>query len=70
MGLVKKLGRTKPLIHPKDHCHSRIHVRGYKEKGNINAPLALAINHQIDRFNLVIDVINWVPKLDLVAAYI
>jgi len=41
----------------------RIHVRGYKEKGNINTPLELAIANQIDRFNLVIDVIDRVPKL-------
>jgi xylulose-5-phosphate/fructose-6-phosphate phosphoketolase len=41
----------------------RIHVRGYKEKGNINTPLELAINNQIDRFNLVIDVIDRVPSL-------
>jgi hypothetical protein len=38
-------------------------VRGYKEKGNINTPLELAMNNQIDRFNLVIDVIDRVPSL-------
>ncbi|MGB3295814.1 MAG: hypothetical protein WBB01_22755 [Phormidesmis sp.] len=43
----------------------RIHVRGYKEKGNINTPLKLAINNQTNRFNLVIDVVNRVPKLRL-----
>ncbi|NER27554.1 MAG: phosphoketolase, partial [Symploca sp. SIO1C4] len=48
----------------------RIHVRGYKEVGNINTPLELAINNQIDRFNLVIDVINRVPKLGSAAAYV
>jgi len=48
----------------------RIHVRGYKEEGNINTPLELAINNQIDRFNLVIDVINRVPKLGSAAAYV
>jgi xylulose-5-phosphate/fructose-6-phosphate phosphoketolase len=36
----------------------RIHVRGYKERGNINTPLELAIKNQIDRFDLVIDVID------------
>jgi xylulose-5-phosphate/fructose-6-phosphate phosphoketolase len=41
----------------------RIHVRGYKERGNINTPLELAINNQVDRFNLVIDVIDRVPEL-------
>lgn len=48
----------------------RIHVRGYKEKGNINTPLELAILNQIDRFNLVIDVIDRVPKLGYRAAYV
>ncbi|NEO17194.1 MULTISPECIES: phosphoketolase [unclassified Moorena] len=48
----------------------RIHVRGYKEKGNINTPLELAIRNQIDRFNLVIDVIDRVPKLGSAAAYV
>ena len=43
--------------------HVNIHVRGYKEKGNINTPLELAIRNQVDRFNLAIDVIDRVPKL-------
>ncbi|MGK7893067.1 MAG: phosphoketolase [Xenococcus sp. (in: cyanobacteria)] len=48
----------------------RIHVRGYKEKGNINTPLELAILNQVDRFNLVIDVIDHVPSLGSRAAYV
>jgi xylulose-5-phosphate/fructose-6-phosphate phosphoketolase len=48
----------------------RIHVRGYKEEGNINTPLELAINNQIDRFNLVIDVIDRVPELGSRAAHV
>ena len=43
--------------------HGNIHVRGYKEKGNINTPLQLAILNQVDRFNLAIDVIDRVPTL-------
>ena len=43
--------------------HDNIHVRGYKEKGNINTPLELAILNQVDRFNLAIDVIDRVPRL-------
>jgi xylulose-5-phosphate/fructose-6-phosphate phosphoketolase len=50
--------------------HANIHVRGYKEKGNINTPLELAMNNQIDRFNLVIDVIDRVPGLGSRAAHI
>ncbi len=43
--------------------HTNIHVRGYKEKGNINTPLELAIRNQVDRFNLAIDVIDRVPAI-------
>ena len=43
--------------------HANFHVRGYKEKGNINTPLELAILNQVDRFNLAIDVIERVPRL-------
>ena len=47
-----------------------LHVRGYKEKGNINTPLELAILNQIDRFDLVIDVIDRVPGLAVRAAHL
>jgi len=50
--------------------HGNMHVRGYKEKGNINTPLELAMNNQIDRFNLVIDVIDRVPSLGSRAAHV
>jgi len=50
--------------------HANLHVRGYKEKGNINTPLELAIENQVDRFNLVIDVIDRVPSLGSAAAYL
>jgi xylulose-5-phosphate/fructose-6-phosphate phosphoketolase len=50
--------------------HANMHVRGYKEKGNINTPLELAMNNQIDRFNLVIDVIDRVPALGSRAAHV
>jgi len=43
--------------------HANIHVRGYKERGNINTPLELAIINQVDRYNLTIDVIDRVPRL-------
>jgi xylulose-5-phosphate/fructose-6-phosphate phosphoketolase len=49
--------------------HDNIHVRGYKEKGNINTPLELAILNQVDRFNLAIDVIDRVPTLQASAAH-
>jgi xylulose-5-phosphate/fructose-6-phosphate phosphoketolase len=50
--------------------HDNMHVRGYKEKGNINTPLELAIQNQIDRFDLAIDVIDRVPGLQETAAHI
>jgi len=50
--------------------HDNMHVRGYKEKGNINTPLELAILNQIDRFDLVIDVIDRVPTLGARAAHL
>jgi xylulose-5-phosphate/fructose-6-phosphate phosphoketolase len=50
--------------------HDNMHVRGYKEKGNINTPLELAILNNTDRFDLVIDVIDRVPKLQASAAHL
>ncbi len=50
--------------------HDQLHVRGYKEKGNINTPLELAILNETSRFHLVIDVIERVPKLCSKAAHL
>ncbi|WP_133718108.1 phosphoketolase family protein [Methylocaldum gracile] len=50
--------------------HKNLHVRGYKEKGNINTPLELAIENEIDRFSLAIDVINRVPGLLVAGAHV
>jgi xylulose-5-phosphate/fructose-6-phosphate phosphoketolase len=44
-------------------------VRGYKEHGNINTPMELAIDNEIDRFTLAIDVIDRVPKLQTIGAH-
>ena len=49
--------------------HDNLHVRGYKEKGSINTPLELAIENQIDRFSLAIDVIDRVPRLQVAGAH-
>jgi xylulose-5-phosphate/fructose-6-phosphate phosphoketolase len=43
--------------------HDNLHVHGYREKGNINTPLELAMLNETSRFHLVIDVIDRVPKL-------
>jgi xylulose-5-phosphate/fructose-6-phosphate phosphoketolase len=50
--------------------HQNMHVRGYKEHGDINTPLDLAMRNQIDRFDLVIDVIDRVPRLQVIGAHI
>jgi len=49
--------------------HKNLHVRGYKEQGNIDTPLELAIANQIDRFDIAIDVIDRVPKLHVAGAH-
>jgi xylulose-5-phosphate/fructose-6-phosphate phosphoketolase len=49
--------------------HSNIHVRGYKEKGSINTPLELAIDNNIDRFSLAMDVVNRVPRLQKIGGH-
>ena len=53
------------------HCgHEHLHVRGYKEKGNINTPLELAMLNETSRFHLVIDVIDRVPRLSTKGAHL
>ena len=49
--------------------HDNMHVRGYKEKGNINTPMELAINNQTDRFSLAIDAIDRIPKLQRIGTH-
>jgi xylulose-5-phosphate/fructose-6-phosphate phosphoketolase len=51
------------------HNHDNIHVRGYKEKGNINTPLELAILNNVSRFNLALDIIDRVPRLRDIGAH-
>jgi xylulose-5-phosphate/fructose-6-phosphate phosphoketolase len=43
--------------------HSNLHVRGYKEEGTVTTPFDMAMRNDIDRFHLVIDVIDRVPGL-------
>jgi len=49
--------------------HNNIHVRGYKEKGSINTPLELAIENNIDRFSLAMDVVDRVPRLQKIGGH-
>jgi xylulose-5-phosphate/fructose-6-phosphate phosphoketolase len=50
--------------------HDNLHVHGYREKGNINTPLELAMLNETSRFHLAIDVIDRVPRLRAKAAHL
>jgi xylulose-5-phosphate/fructose-6-phosphate phosphoketolase len=43
--------------------HPNLHVRGYKEEGTVTTPFDMALRNDLDRFHLVIDVIDRVPGL-------
>ncbi len=49
--------------------HVNLHVHGYREEGTTTTPFDMAVCNQLDRFNLVGDVIGRVPKLGERAAY-
>jgi xylulose-5-phosphate/fructose-6-phosphate phosphoketolase len=49
--------------------HHNIHVRGYKEEGTTTTPFDMVVRNDLDRFHLVSDVIDRVPKLGYLAAY-
>ena len=49
--------------------HNNIHVRGYKEEGTTTTPFDMVVLNQMDRFHLVQDVIDRLPKLGSRAAY-
>jgi xylulose-5-phosphate/fructose-6-phosphate phosphoketolase len=48
--------------------HSNIHVRGYKEEGTTTTPFDMVMLNDLDRFHLVMDVIDRVPSLGSHAA--
>ena len=43
--------------------HANVHVRGYKEEGTTTTPFDLVMLNDLDRFHLVMDVIDRVPGL-------
>jgi xylulose-5-phosphate/fructose-6-phosphate phosphoketolase len=50
--------------------HSHIHVRGYKEEGTTTTPFDMVVMNDMDRFHLVMDVIDRVPGLNRKAAWL
>jgi xylulose-5-phosphate/fructose-6-phosphate phosphoketolase len=50
--------------------HRNLHVRGYKEEGTTTTPFDMTVLNDLDRFHLVMDVIDRVPHLGSEAAYV
>ncbi len=50
--------------------HDNLHVRGYKEEGTTSTPFDMVVMNDLDRFHLVADVIDRVPKLGTRVAYV
>ncbi|HEY7547689.1 MAG TPA: phosphoketolase family protein, partial [Blastocatellia bacterium] len=49
--------------------HRNLHVRGYKEEGTTTTPFDMVVLNDLDRFHLVMDVIDRVPKLERIGAH-
>ncbi|SQA25233.1 phosphoketolase [Streptomyces griseus] len=45
------------------HGHAHLHVRGYKEEGTTTTPFDMVVRNDLDRYRLVMDVIDRVPGL-------
>jgi xylulose-5-phosphate/fructose-6-phosphate phosphoketolase len=50
--------------------HNNIHVRGYNEEGTTTTPFDMVMLNDLDRFHLVMDVIDRVPELGERAAHL
>ncbi|MEQ5815573.1 phosphoketolase family protein [Marinobacter sp. NFXS11] len=50
--------------------HKNLHVRGYKEEGTTTTPFDMAVLNDLDRFHLVMDVVDRVPSLMQRGAYL
>ncbi len=49
--------------------HKNLHVRGYKEEGTTTTPFDMVVLNDLDRYHLMIDVVERVPGLENIAAY-
>ncbi|HJW21504.1 MAG TPA: phosphoketolase family protein, partial [Candidatus Limnocylindrales bacterium] len=50
--------------------HANLHVRGYKEEGTTTTPFDMAMLNDLDRYHLVMDVIDRVPGLESRAGHV
>ncbi len=50
--------------------HENMHVRGFKEEGSTTTPFDMVVRNDLDRFHLVADVIDRVPRLGPAAVYV
>jgi xylulose-5-phosphate/fructose-6-phosphate phosphoketolase len=50
--------------------HKNLHVRGYKEEGTTTTPFDMVVMNDLDRFGLVADVVDRVPKLGAGVGYV
>ncbi|MFL6014991.1 MAG: phosphoketolase, partial [Gaiellaceae bacterium] len=50
--------------------HANLHVRGYKEEGTTTTPFDMVMLNDLDRFHLVVDVIDRVPGVGERAAWL
>ena len=50
--------------------HGNLHVRGYKEEGTVTTPFDMCVRNDLDRYHLVLDVIDRVPGLAERSAYV